>query len=102
MPRDPTRLATRPDTGDPGGERASRETEQSTRQGLDPLTFDTNDLAFVLRTSLATIHRMRAAGKLPRALRWGGQLRWRVDEVRAWVAAGMPDLKSWEAMKADR
>jgi hypothetical protein len=70
------------------------------RPVLEPLTYDTDDLAFVLRSSLATIHRLRAAGKLPRALKLGGQLRWRVDEVKAWCAAGMPDLKTWEAMRS--
>jgi hypothetical protein len=71
------------------------------RRPLEPLTYDTDDLAFVLRSSLATIHRLRAAGKLPRALKLGGQLRWRVDEVKAWCAAGMPDLKTWEAMRSN-
>jgi hypothetical protein len=68
---------------------------------LEPLTYDTDDLAFVLRSSLATIHRLRAAGKLPRALKLGGQLRWRVEEIKAWCAAGMPDLKTWEAMRSN-
>jgi predicted DNA-binding transcriptional regulator AlpA len=45
---------------------------------------------------------MRAAGKLPRPIRWGGKLYWRVADVKAWVAAGMPDLKTWEATHPPR
>jgi predicted DNA-binding transcriptional regulator AlpA len=101
MARDPIRLAALPKAADHGGECAVPSAEQAPHRDLSPLTFDTNDLAFVLRTSLATLHRLRAAGKLPRALRLGGQLRWRVEEVKAWCAAGMPDLKTWEAMRPD-
>jgi predicted DNA-binding transcriptional regulator AlpA len=67
---------------------------------FSPLVYDTRDLCRVLRCSLATLHRLKAAGKLPRSMRLGGELRWDAEEVRAWVAARMPDLARWEAIKA--
>ena len=67
-----------------------------TAHPVEPLLYRTGDLVKVLRTSIATLHRMQAAGKLPRPIRWGGRLCWRVAEVKAWVAAGMPDRKTWE------
>jgi len=66
---------------------------------VPPLLFDTADLCAVLRISKATIHRLLAAGKLPKPLRLAG-LKWRADEIRRWCDAGMPDCKTWEAMLA--
>ena len=65
-----------------------------------PLTFDTTDLCFQLRTSPATLHRLRASGKLLKSHRFGSQLRWDAEEVKAWIKAGMPDARTWEAIKA--
>ncbi len=74
--------------------------EQSTADPSVPLlVYDTSDMRHVLRTSEATLHRLRAAGKLPKALRLGGQLRWCTEEIRRWVEAGMPDQRTWEATK---
>jgi predicted DNA-binding transcriptional regulator AlpA len=67
---------------------------------LHPLLLSAADLAQLLRVSVPTIWRLRAAGKLPRPLdTLGKQLgRWNTDEIRRWVTAGMPNLKTWEAM----
>ena len=54
-------------------------------------------LARLLDVSKRTLWRLRSAGKLPRPVQLGGSLRWRADEVSAWVAAGCPDLRDWEA-----
>jgi predicted DNA-binding transcriptional regulator AlpA len=64
-----------------------------------PLLYDTADLCRVLRISMATLHRLKSAGKLPRAKKLGAQLRWDVSEICEWVAAGMPDLERWETLK---
>jgi predicted DNA-binding transcriptional regulator AlpA len=68
---------------------------------LLPLLVSATDLAQLLRVSLATIWRLRAAGKLPRpATSLGRQLlRWQRSEIESWVEAGMPDLQTWEKLK---
>jgi predicted DNA-binding transcriptional regulator AlpA len=71
-------------------------------QLLDSLVLDTTQMCHLLRCSLATLHRRRSAGQLPRPIKWGGKLCWRADEVKAWVTAGMPDAKTWEATKEAR
>lgn len=48
-------------------------------------------LAQLLDISIRTLWRLRAAGKLPAPVRLGGSVRWRVDEVQAWVGQGCPD-----------
>lgn len=68
--------------------------------GFPPLLYDSGDLCHVLRCSTATLHRLKAANKLPKALRLGGQLRWSVEEVQAWIRAGMPDGRAWAAIRA--
>jgi predicted DNA-binding transcriptional regulator AlpA len=67
---------------------------------MSPLVYDTADMCAVLRCSRATLDRLKSAGKLPRARRLGGQLRWIATEVVAWVNANMPDLRTWEALRA--
>ena len=48
----------------------------------------------------ATWHRLRAAGKLPAPVKLGRALRWRRDEIVAWINANCPDAETWAAMQA--
>ena len=64
------------------------------------LVYGVADLAQSLGTSVRTIHRLNSSGRLPRPSRLGGQLRWSLEEISAWVAAGMPDRKKWEQIRA--
>jgi predicted DNA-binding transcriptional regulator AlpA len=62
---------------------------------IGPRTFWTK-----LALSSATFWRRRAAGKLPDPIKIGGNvLRWRLDEVDAWIDAGCPDRETWNAMR---
>jgi predicted DNA-binding transcriptional regulator AlpA len=45
-------------------------------------------------------HALRAAGKLPPSVKLGRAVRWRRDEIIAWINAGCPDAKVWGAMQA--
>lgn len=76
--------------------------EQASPALSSALLLTPRDLAAELRVSLATIWRLRAAGKLPRALTTLGKqlLRWHRDEIKAWIACGMPDMATWEAICA--
>jgi predicted DNA-binding transcriptional regulator AlpA len=76
--------------------------EHTDAVAVPPLVYDTADLCAVLRISPATLHRLRAAGKLPRAMRLGSQLRFLASEIQEWCEAGMPDQRAWEAIKAVR
>jgi len=64
-----------------------------------PLLLRDKQLAELLGVGRATIHAWRAAGNLPPPLRIGGAVRWRRDEIEAWLAAGAPDVKTWQAVK---
>ncbi len=67
-----------------------------------PLVVDARRLAKLLCVGLRTIRTWDAAGKLPAHVRISGRVLWRFDEIRAWLSAGAPDRKSWEARKAAR
>lgn len=50
--------------------------------------------------SVATWHRMVAAGRTPAPIRLSaGCVRWRRDELADWVAAGCPGRRAWNAMR---
>jgi hypothetical protein len=58
-------------------------------------------LSRLLGRSVASLYRDRAAGRLGvEPIRLGAAVRFRVEEVRAWVAAGCPPREQWRAIKA--
>ena len=63
-----------------------------------PVLMTVADLAAMLNTSQRSIYRFSAEGKIPRPARLGQQPRWRRAEVEAWIEAGMPSRKQWEAI----
>ena len=61
------------------------------------LLLSAETLADRLGFSVRTIWRLRSAGKLPPSLKIGGSVRWRADEIDAWIRAGCPDMKTWSS-----
>jgi predicted DNA-binding transcriptional regulator AlpA len=73
------------------------------RPRAEPLLVSARELAALLGVSAATLERMKAANKLPRAVELsGGCHRWRLAEVREWVLAGCPGRREWEARQQAR
>ncbi len=72
-------------------------TETADVQRLAPLAVDADGLADLLMCSKRHIRRLDAEALIPRGFRLGGRCkRWRVDEIREWLAAGSPDRAAWE------
>ena len=65
-----------------------------------PLVVDARRLARLLCCGIRTVRTWDSAGKLPKPIRIGGRVVWRVAEIRAWLAAGAPNRDVWEARKA--
>jgi predicted DNA-binding transcriptional regulator AlpA len=42
---------------------------------------------------------MDAAGLLPKPVRIGHSVRWSVEEIKRWIAAGAPCRVEWEARR---
>lgn len=45
-------------------------------------------VASILNVSTRTLWRLKSAGKLPGAVRVGGSVRWRKNDLREWIAGG--------------
>jgi predicted DNA-binding transcriptional regulator AlpA len=72
------------------------------RRPLSPLVVDARRLAKLLCAGVRTVRTWDASGKLPAPIRIGGRVVWRVNEIRAWLAAGAPDRETWAAVRAAR
>lgn len=60
-----------------------------------PLLVDARALARMLSVSMATIWRMRSAGKLPPPVALSrGLVRWRLTDIQQWLADGCPEHTS--------
>jgi prophage regulatory protein len=46
------------------------------------------DLAKLLRVSVRTVWRLRRNASVPRPVKIGGGVRWRISDVRAWIEQG--------------
>ncbi len=60
----------------------------------DTLLGDAKTVSHLTGFSVRTIRRMDAGGEMPRPIRKGRKVLWRLDEIRRWVEAGCPDRKS--------
>jgi predicted DNA-binding transcriptional regulator AlpA len=65
-----------------------------------PLLVDARELARLLGIGLRTLRSHDSAGRLPRPVRIGGSVRWRVAEIRLWLDAGAPDRETWERIRS--
>lgn len=57
------------------------------------------ELAAELRLSPAMIYKMLNTAQLPAPVRVGRRVRWRREEIAAWVAAGCPSRDVWETRR---
>ena len=71
------------------------ESKQQTTEKL----LSTEAVAQILSLSKRTVHRLNSSGLIFKPLRISGSVRYLESELLAWIRAGMPDRRSWEAMK---
>jgi predicted DNA-binding transcriptional regulator AlpA len=75
------------------------EAKQSVTLALEPLVVTTEELAQLLRISVATLDRWRDSGRLgPPGNKIGGRRLWALTEIREWIARGMPPRETWLAL----
>lgn len=65
----------------------------------DRLVLPAEDVAKLLDISERHVWALNANGRLPRPIRFGRSVRWSLEELRAWLAAGAPKRSEWEAMR---
>jgi len=59
-----------------------------------PELLDVNHVARLLTCAPRTVYRLADAGKLPRPMRLGALVRWRREEVLAWITDGCPTVRT--------
>ena len=59
------------------------------------------DVAKLLGISERHLWSLNSSGRLPKPVRFGRSVRWNVEELRAWLAAGAPERSRWETMKEE-
>jgi prophage regulatory protein len=70
---------------------------------VEPLLLAAAEAARLCGISEATWYRMASGGRTPAPVRLSrGCVRWRLDELREWIAAGCPERREWEARCAAR
>ncbi len=74
-------------------------TQKQASNTPQPLAISAREFARLLGVSLRQVWRLNATGKLPRPVRLGGSVRWRRDEIIAWLGQNCPDRQTWDAMK---
>jgi len=65
----------------------------------DTQLLDAKSLGSRLRLSKRQIFRLNSAGKIPAPIRIGGSVRWSEGTIAAWLRAGAPDRRIFEAMQ---
>ncbi len=73
----------------------------NTTNGSDPerLALPAAEVAKLLGISERHLWALNSSGRLPRPIRFGRAVRWPVDELRAWLAAGAPERSRWESLR---
>jgi predicted DNA-binding transcriptional regulator AlpA len=68
---------------------------------IEPLLLTAVQAAALCGVSEATWYRMASARRCPAPVRLTarGCVRWRVEELRAWIGSGCPDRRTWETLK---
>jgi predicted DNA-binding transcriptional regulator AlpA len=67
-----------------------------------PLAVSATDAAALVGVSRAQWWKLHAAGKVPLPVYLGSRApRWRVDELRDWLAAGAPNRQTWERTRGN-
>lgn len=63
----------------------------------DPLTLDATGAARLIGISRSTFWKLHGMGQTPAPLRLTGRVvRWRRNELTAWIAAGCPRRDQWK------
>jgi len=68
-------------------------------ESREKLLLTGKDLADALAIGVRTLWRHDSLGRLPRAVTIGKSKRWRRREIEAWINAGCPVRREWEARR---
>jgi excisionase family DNA binding protein len=59
---------------------------------------DAKEAAALCGVSISTWYSLVASGKTPNSVRLGRSVKWRLDELLAWIDSGCPARSAWESL----
>jgi predicted DNA-binding transcriptional regulator AlpA len=65
----------------------------------ESILIDAKEAARMCDLGISTWYNLLASGKAPKPVRLGRSVKWRRDELRAWIGAGCPARSTWDSMK---
>jgi predicted DNA-binding transcriptional regulator AlpA len=60
------------------------------KNNFEPTLVTAKEVASILQVSIRTLWRLRSARQLPSPIRIGNAVRWRIEEIRNWIARDCP------------
>jgi len=57
------------------------------------------EVSKILSIAIRTVWRLRSSGKLPKPIKIGGALRWRLSDINLWIELECPSMKQFEYRK---
>ena len=66
---------------------------------IQTLSVEAGEAARLCGVGRSTWYSLRKAGRVPKPVRLGRRVLWRVEELREWMAAGCPPLSRWDTLK---
>ena len=76
-----------------------KNTQKQASNTPQPLAISARELARLLDVSPRQVWRLNSTGKLPKPIRLGGSVKWRREEIVAWLGQNCPDRAEWDAMR---
>lgn len=73
--------------------------ETQTIETTEQLALTARQAAKLLGISTRHLWALNSSGRLPAPIRLGRSVRWRRDELQAWLDANCPSRDKWEAMR---
>jgi excisionase family DNA binding protein len=67
----------------------------------ESMLVDAKEAAALCGVGRTTWLTLASAGKTPAAVRLGRSVKWRRDELKAWIAAGCPVRQKWESIYSE-
>lgn len=68
----------------------------------EPLLVNAREAARMLSLGKTKFYELHVSGRLPMPVRFGRAVRWRADELAAWVRSGCPERQRWELLSGGR
>lgn len=60
------------------------------------------EIAALTKLCPRTLRKLKATGRMPKAVKLGAAVRWRASDIRFWVEVGCPGLDEFERQVAKR